>query len=309
MNNSGSVDINGEKIRQVREERGLTQLYLATVVEVTTDTISRWENRRYPSIKLENAKKLAEALELPLEELLGAPDEETGTPDNHEQEVEDQTLPPSPWLTPRKRWISGALLLCLACGGILFFWLPQPTLTARRIMPAQTAPNLSFPVIVELTGPVQFKKSMLIREDIQGKAETHSILADGTHKSFGQSPRWIGRLRRGKARFMYVVTPGKKVSPGQLLTFSGNVMSSKEQRLGDPIQGATSIQISLYHWADTNRDYSISDDEILIAYETFSPRRGPSIDFTALEQLWLAGSYTWNTGSQTFDPVPSQKKE
>ena len=70
MNYGGSVDINGSKIRSLREQNDLTQLYLATVVGVTTDTISRWENRRYPSIKLENARKLADALGVPLEELL-----------------------------------------------------------------------------------------------------------------------------------------------------------------------------------------------------------------------------------------------
>jgi len=59
---SNSVDINGDKIRLLREQKELTQLYLATVVGVTTDTISRWENRRYPAIKLDNARKLAEAL-------------------------------------------------------------------------------------------------------------------------------------------------------------------------------------------------------------------------------------------------------
>ena len=65
-----SVNIDGSKIKTLREQQGLTQLYLATVVEVTTDTISRWENRHYQSIKRENAEKLAEALEVSLEELL-----------------------------------------------------------------------------------------------------------------------------------------------------------------------------------------------------------------------------------------------
>ena len=58
------VRIDGAKIRQLRERNKLTQLYLSTVVGVTTDTISRWENRHYQSIKLENAEKLAQALEV-----------------------------------------------------------------------------------------------------------------------------------------------------------------------------------------------------------------------------------------------------
>ncbi len=78
MNTNNSVDINGNKIRLLREQKELTQLYLATVVGVTTDTISRWENRRYPSIKPENARKLAEALGYSIEELLddGPPEPE-----------------------------------------------------------------------------------------------------------------------------------------------------------------------------------------------------------------------------------------
>ncbi|MGB3225713.1 MAG: helix-turn-helix transcriptional regulator, partial [Desulforhopalus sp.] len=70
------VKIDGAKIKLLREQQGLTQLYLATAVEVTTDTISRWENRRYPSIKKDNGLKLAEALNVQLEEILEAPEEE-----------------------------------------------------------------------------------------------------------------------------------------------------------------------------------------------------------------------------------------
>ena len=64
------VKIDGTQVRRLREAKGLTQLYMATVVGVTTDTISRWENKRYPSIKVENGRKLAEALEVNLEEIL-----------------------------------------------------------------------------------------------------------------------------------------------------------------------------------------------------------------------------------------------
>ena len=81
---SQMVKIDGSKVRNLREAKGLTQLYIATVVGVTTDTISRWENKRYPSIKEENALKLAEALEVTLDDILEKEDEvikpeDTGT--------------------------------------------------------------------------------------------------------------------------------------------------------------------------------------------------------------------------------------
>ncbi len=64
------VKIDGAKVKLLREKQGLTQLYIATAVQVTTDTISRWENKRYPSIKKENGLNLAEALGVDLEYLL-----------------------------------------------------------------------------------------------------------------------------------------------------------------------------------------------------------------------------------------------
>ena len=75
------VKIDGSKVRSLRESKGLTQLYISTVVGVTTDTISRWENKRYPSIKEENALKLADALEVSLEQILEK-EEELPRPDD-----------------------------------------------------------------------------------------------------------------------------------------------------------------------------------------------------------------------------------
>src|ERR1700674_4404655 len=64
------VAVDGVKIKSIRETKKLTQLYVASVVGVTTDTISRWENNRYPTIRRDNAEKLATALEVGLAEIL-----------------------------------------------------------------------------------------------------------------------------------------------------------------------------------------------------------------------------------------------
>jgi len=55
------VAIDGTKAKNIREAKKFTQLYVANVVGVTTDTISRWENNRYPSIRRDNAEKLVAA--------------------------------------------------------------------------------------------------------------------------------------------------------------------------------------------------------------------------------------------------------
>lgn len=63
----------GQKIKQAREEKGMTQQALADRLYVTRQTISRWESgTRYPD--LPTAKKIADILEIPLDDLLSGED-------------------------------------------------------------------------------------------------------------------------------------------------------------------------------------------------------------------------------------------
>ena len=59
----------GKKVKQVREERGMTQQALAEKLYVTRQAVSRWERgARYP--ELLTAKKIAKILNVSLDELL-----------------------------------------------------------------------------------------------------------------------------------------------------------------------------------------------------------------------------------------------
>ncbi len=114
-----TVRIDGDRIRRLREEKELTQLYVATVVGVTTDTVSRWENRRYQTVKRQNALKLAQALEVDLNDILekeenrAAPADEaatTGQPSGGNQETPPAAGPPAPatWAIVPSRWCTMA---------------------------------------------------------------------------------------------------------------------------------------------------------------------------------------------------------
>lgn len=59
----------GEKLKQLREERGMTQQTIAEKLYVTRQAVSRWEcGARYPDIL--TAKKIAQILNVSLDELL-----------------------------------------------------------------------------------------------------------------------------------------------------------------------------------------------------------------------------------------------
>ncbi len=310
MNTTNSVDINGNAIRSLREQKGLTQLYLATVVGVTTDTISRWENRRYPSIKLDNAKKLAEALEVSLEELLAAQgDEAPATP---EPAAQGATEPAD--RGPRLRqWMRRHRIPIALCGGVfalaglaaaVMLVVGRPGVNATRIMPPHTGPNLPFPVMIRIEGEVETANTLLVREEIKGDAEAVGASADGPPKQFGKNPRWIGKLSNGKAAFLYLVEPGKKMRIDEEIRIAGDLISREGQSSGDAIGGAERIAVAPYHWADSDKDYVISDSEIRKAYETYSIAGENLINFTLIEELWMAGRYAWNKKTQTFVPSP-----
>lgn len=302
-----SVKINGNRIRTLREEQELTQLYIATVVEVTPDTISRWENRKQPSIKKENAKKLAEALNVDFEEILALDSEEK---DNAEEIIEDangqQTdiepaLPPFPTKLTRfireKTFYLTVTLICIGCLLAAFFWMipkNNSPLAARRVIPAHAAPGSPFPVVVYVSGKKTFKAPLLIREEIRGSAKATGMDENGKTRDFGRQPRWIGAMKDGFASFHYTVLADKDLKKGDTLSFSGDMVTQRGKEKKIRIEGNGEISIAPYHWADTNKDLLIDDDEILMAYETFSTSDEQGVLFSALEEIWLAGGYRWN---------------
>lgn len=310
MHNSGSVDINGIKIRSLREQNDLTQLYLATVVGVTTDTISRWENRRYPSIKLENARKLADALGVSLEELLEEKDQDG---------LLDKAAPAPPpqanrlsIFTARNLWIFGGGGIALL-GAVLFLLLTRGDdldTTATRILPGHASYNLPFPVRIEITGAADGQQTLLIREELTGDCLAIDPFTGNSPRQYGKKPRWIGTLADGRATFLYMVHPmvQPEAQSGQqnIIRFSGDLVFRERQAVGEKIGGPDTIALTSYHWADIDRDYVISDNEILLAFETFSVPGENLSHFAAIEELWLAGGYTWDARALSFLPRHSE---
>lgn len=303
-----SVNINGSAIREFREQKELTQLYLATVVGVTTDTISRWENKRYPSIKLENAQRLAEALGVDLDDIL-----EHSDPDQVEDEavfIDQQDLIPEKgksFFSPKRAVSAGVLFFILIVMFAGYYWVKngqQPTITATRTLPLHTAPHLSFPVIVRLKADSSIDVPILLRETITGRATATAIktLLHSTMQEYGKNPRWIGRLVQGEAAFLYMVHPDQGVQLGEQLSFAGDCVSGKVKKKGTQVVGLKSLRIAMAHWADTDKDFIITDNEILDAYEHYSSSGNIDVDFSDLERLWLAGRYRWDENTLAFIP-------
>lgn len=296
------VKIDGSRVRRLRESKGLTQLYIATVVGVTTDTISRWENRRYPAIKEENALKLAEALEVSLEEFLDTEDEAVAQTEEPDTPVSGASR------TRAKRTILWLLLLIIILLLPFVWYRMQPaapdTITATRLLPSHIPPGQPFPVIIHVTTKQQSPLSLILREMLPAGSEP--LVSAPPFTSFDKKTetlKWISRTTGQVTTFVYMGQ--RRAQPAgsggyTSLRFSGSVNLGDKKSPAVSITGSQILPIADYHWADTNRDNRIDDEEILAAYDKFSALDAINYDWQQLDDIWAASGYYWDGAQQKY---------
>jgi len=295
------VRIDGAKVRKIRESKGLTQLYLATAVDVTTDTISRWENRRYPTIKKENGIRLAEALEVELSEILETEERQDAAGDGTEE-----TAGASAELWPGRRvtifLLIGITLIVLAAAFIgfrLFSHQATITVTARRTLPVRAAEGQTFPVVIELSGLEEPGQSIILKESLPAGSvvlKTYPQVAAINHS--GLELKWLNKIDQ-KARFTYLMQLQVGAEERKIAEFSGTVAAANGEIVN--IEGDSRVVVDLCHWADRNGDGVISDSEILHVYDEFSGIEG--FDIEQVEQIWAGSGYRWDKKRKLFEII------
>lgn len=301
------VKIDGAQIRQLRESKGLTQLFLATSVEVTTDTISRWENKRYPTIKRENAIKLAEALEVELDEILDHFDKETaeeGPEVFTDEQQETQPVAPSRKTLAKKPLIVIAVIVILLVGFLVWKFIPSSpeiSVSARRFLPAHSAAGQPFPVAIAVrTGSID-PQTLILKESLPPGAVLLSLAPPNSAVDHHNSLKWLSKVKEEKI-FAYVVKIEK--SSAVPVTFSGTVAVHKAPGEQILVSGHDTIVIDEYHWADNNANGIISDEEILTVYDEFSEISGLDLDIDQVEEIWLGSGYRWDASQGRFVVLP-----
>ncbi len=295
------IKIDGEKIKALREQQGLTQLYMATAVGVTTDTISRWENKRYPTIKEENAEKLAEALEVEVAEILLAEEQEDSAT------IEQVSSPD--FQAPHRRRVSipfivASTLILLFIGSIVAFVLFNKSvdfkLSAVRIMPERALPNTPFPVIIKVHHTGDEPLSIILKESLpSGSIVLETSPPNGSTQE-GREIKWLKKVEK-TTRFSYLVKIEGK--PDERFSFEGTISTAtKDESI--QVSGASTIQLGPFHWADTDGDNTISDQEILTVFDYYSGIDDFTVDIEFIEKMWLGSKYTWDEKAQKISITP-----
>jgi transcriptional regulator with XRE-family HTH domain len=299
------VQIDGGKVKQLREQNGLTQLYVATVVQVTTDTISRWENKRYPTIKKENALRLAEALEVDLEAILETEHQEDS--ENPQPADDPPATAPISDKSLKNFWPLPAALLaiCVLIAVTSWFFLKQQPplqISAKRMLPLQCSPGQRFPVTIEVIAPPEASVAIILKEQLPKDVKIHK-----TNPSIAQSGqknntlKWLHKVE-GRVLFTYIASISKPLSESD--TFSGTIAASNNSGTPVAINGNTTITLGNHHWADSDGDNSISDTEILTVYDQYGDIEKLGIDLDLIEEIWLGSGYRWDAASKTYKILP-----
>jgi transcriptional regulator with XRE-family HTH domain len=298
------LKIDGAKIKDLRERQDLTQLYMATAVGVTTDTISRWENKRYPSIKEENAGKLAETLGVNVEDILLVEDEAAA-------DTVHSALPQEASQQAVRKKIFPALLIILsiaavglvAIGARLFFaGKTSVELEAVRIMPTRALPDSPFPVVVQVKHRGSRPVSIILKEQLPTGSRAIETSPSLGPKAISTEIKWIRKIQK-TTRFSYLVKIAPTDSPkGQKHTFRGT-MSTANSDDSIAVQGNNVVKIGRYHWADTNGDNRISDKEILTVFDYYNGIDDVAIDIAFIEKMWLAEKYSWNSETRQISII------
>ena len=126
--------------------------------------------------------------------------------------------------------------------------------------------------------------------EAQGTVQSCSLVID---KKTG-SIKWLSRTHGLLTTFVYMARQGPATDGGSSLRFSGSVTLRDGGASGTSISGSQVVPIVNYHWADTNQDNRIYDDEILEAYDVFSALDELDYDWQEIDDIWSGEGYHWD---------------
>lgn len=315
-----TVCLDGAAVRRIREEKRLTQLYVAKVVGVTTDTISRWENNRYPTVRRENLFKLAEALESPAQLLIKSDLLAAGCGEEGNAEVSAPPAAEKTGSSPRILFYSGVVVFLL--GAIVFIsyrWLSPSSsstqgvladFTASRTLPRYAAPGMIIPVRLRLNVDDATKR-YIIREHFPPGWELieASPPASSIDNQDGMA-RWIVKQGEQRALITYLVRVDARSPLGMIARFRGEIVANlDEKNQAIASVGETEMTVAPYNWSDLNGDSTIDDAEMLEASLAFEELEGVHLDWKDLERLWDAGHYRFDPVAKRFIPEKSDYRD
>lgn len=305
---SSRVSIDGNRIKFIRESKGLTQLYVATFLGVTPDTVSRWENRKYPTVKWENVEKLAAALQVDVSDILDQSEgEEPG-------ELTEASAPAAGAAAGRRFVPAGAVaLLLLIIAAVLFVRFAgrsEVAVTATRFLPRHVPAGQAFPVIVRVDSSGDQPFSFILQEKLSAQFTIlHGLPEIATRDPATNSVKWVSNSQQTPFFVAYLVQAAEGKEYSGKITFQGQIKTDDAPRSEQDVAGDSELEMSNFHWVDANSDGIIDDEELLMVYSSGDVLKRLGVDMEGIKAIWSAGHYTWNPVTNAYQVINVKEED
>ena len=170
--------------------------------------------------------------------------------------------------------------------------------TIRRVVPEHFVAGQPFPVFLHINAATEQPTSVIVQEVLP--AETQLVASEPPISGQDRRANAVKWLRKINGPTMFAYTVSSKSSLQGTIIFDGHLKLAGTDIPEMTIDGDRQTTTGSHHWADSNRDNRISDEEILVVYDLIGSDPQIGIDMDLIETIWLGDGYLWHPGQQRF---------
>jgi hypothetical protein len=128
-----------------------------------------------------------------------------------------------------------------------------------------------------------------------------SIPPPAAWQATAEEVKWIVPGDSSQVTVSYTVQASPSTSLNAAAAFSGSMVARTEEfSRTESIGGDRIVRVAGVHWADSNGDGRIDDDEIMPAYYLTEEMKGLRLDWKSIEAIWSARGYVWDRENKNF---------
>jgi hypothetical protein len=190
--------------------------------------------------------------------------------------------------------VAGLLLASLL--GFLILRSLAPAPQAVRWAPSFAAPGEIVPVQIKITRPEGKNTGFILKEQLpEGWRLVSAAPPSSSSDPAGSGLKWLIPGGPTSVTVSYTAQVPATAALQSAAKLRGEmVLPAPGVNRSLAVAGSSSTKIGAFHWADSNGDNRIDDDEIMPAYYVCEEMKGFGLDWKTIEAIWSAKGYRWD---------------
>jgi hypothetical protein len=173
------------------------------------------------------------------------------------------------------------------------------------MLPRFCAPGEIIPVQIKVSRGGSDQEGLIIKERLPaGWRLVASLPPAAAGRDTAGEVKWLIPGGSDQVTLSYTVQVNPSAPPTSAAAFAGSVVA----RAGglartETIGGDLTVKVAGMHWADSNGDGRIDDNEIMPAYYLTEELKGLGLDWKTIEVIWSGKGYVWDQRTERFAVV------